>query len=306
MNMNKLLEWFATHGRHDLPWRKTDDPYHIYVSEIMLQQTQVERVLDKYPIFLKRFPSLEALAKASSDEVLALWSGLGYYRRALAMHKCAKQCDGELPRSVKELLKLPGIGKYTAHAIVSFAYEATVPVVDVNIERLLRRYFGLTGSQKEVWTKAEEYLNFAYPKEHNLALMDLGAMVCTASPKCEICPLQKSCRGKEEPLAYWDKKQKMREKLTLRFALMQKDDQIAFVPSGGSMYRGMLLLPKIAPTTKPIAHTKHNYTKYNIDAYLYKEEIEGDFIWIGKDAIDSAPLPTLILKLLRAASSILA
>ncbi len=301
--MLDLLAWFAKHGRHDLPWRQTSDPYHIYVSEIMLQQTQVERVLQKYPIFLERFPTLVSLAAADSDEVLALWSGLGYYRRALAMQACAKQCGGELPRSVVELMKLPGIGRYTAHAIASFAYDAALPVVDVNIERVLRRYFGLLGSQKEVWQKAEEFLDFAHPKVHNLALMDLGAMVCTASPKCEACPLQNGCIGKDEPPRYWDKRRKEREKLTLHFALMRKDNRIAFVPSEGSMYQGMLLLPKIEPTTQPIAHTKHNYTKYNIDAYLYVEEAEGEFVWLSRDEIASAPIPTLILKLLHAAFS---
>ncbi len=301
--MSLLLEWFAAHGRHDLPWRQTDDPYYIYVSEIMLQQTQVERVLGKYSLFLERYPTLASLAASDEEELLALWSGLGYYRRALAMQACAKECGGELPRSVTQLMKLPGIGRYTAHAIASFAYGASVPVVDVNIERVLRRYFGLTGKQKEVWQKAEEFLDFAHPKEHNLALMDLGATVCTALPKCEACPLQNSCRGKEEPLRFWDKKRKEREKLTLHFALMRKGSKIAFAPSEGSMYRGMLLLPKIEPTTAPIAHTKHNYTKYNIDAYLYAEEADGEFIWLDRDEIASAPIPTLITKLLRAASS---
>ena len=301
--MSHLLEWFKKYGRHDLPWRKTDNPYRIYVSEIMLQQTQVERVLDKYHLFLQRFPTLTSLAMASDEELLSLWSGLGYYRRVLAMKKCAKECGENLPKEVKELQKLPGIGKYTAHAIASFAYNMPVPVVDVNIERVLRRYFALSGSQKEVWQKAAEFLNTNHPKAHNLALMDLGAMVCTIHPKCAECPLQKSCVGKIEPLRFWSKKQKTREKLTLHFALVQRGDKVAFVSSNGSMYRGMLLLPKIAPTTKPIAHIKHNYTKYNIDAYLYKEEREGDFIWIDRDEIDLAPIPTLVLKLLRVASS---
>ncbi len=301
--MSQLLEWFARHGRYDLPWRQTSDPYHIYVSEIMLQQTQVERVLGKYSLFLERYPTLASLAEADEEELLALWSGLGYYRRALAMRACARECNGQLPRSVAQLMKLPGIGRYTAHAIASFAYEAAVPVVDVNIERALRRYFGLTGSQKEVWQKAEDFLDYAHPKEHNLALMDLGATLCTAVPNCEACPLQSGCIGKVQPQKYWSKKRQERVRLTLHFALVQRDGKIAFVPSEGSMYRGMLLLPKAAATSDPIAHTKHNYTKYNIDAYLYEEEADGEFVWLGNDEIANAPIPTLITKLLSAASS---
>ncbi len=296
--MSQLLEWFAAHGRHDLPWRQTSDPYHIYVSEIMLQQTQVERVLGKYSLFLERYPTLASLAESDEEGLLALWSGLGYYRRVLAMRACARECGGVLPRSVAELMKLPGIGRYTAHAIASFAYGALVPVVDVNIERVLRRYFGLTGKQKEVWQKAEAFLDYAHPKEHNLALMDLGAMLCTAVPNCEACPLQSGCIGKVQPQKYWSKKRQKREELTLHFALMRKDGKVAFVPSESSMYRGMLLLPKIEPTTAPIAHTKHNYTKYNIDVYLYEEEQYGEFIWLDIINIQKAPLPSLIKKIL--------
>jgi len=186
--VRKLLHWFSQHGRHDLPWRRTNDPYRIYVSEIMLQQTQVERVVQKYGSFLQKFPTLQALKEASDEELLAAWSGLGYYRRALAMKSVAKLVD-ELPEDTKELQKLPGIGRYTAHAIASFAYGKAVPVVDVNIERVLRRCFAIEGGQKEVWQKAQEFLDHSHPKAHNLALMDLGALVCMPNPACDLCPL---------------------------------------------------------------------------------------------------------------------
>ncbi len=296
--MPDLLAWFKKHGRHDLPWRQTSDPYHIYVSEIMLQQTQVERVLGKYSLFLDRFPTLLTLAKASDEELLSIWSGLGYYRRVLAMKRCAKECEGNLPREVKELQKLPGIGKYTAHAIASFAYGAAVPVVDVNIERVLRRYFALRGSQKDVWQKAAEFLNKTNPKEHNLALMDLGSLICKADPNCASCPLQNSCLGKDKPLEYWQKGKRSYEKLVLKCALWIEEGKIALTPSTTQLYQNMLVLPQIKPTTKPIATFKHTYTKYSIDVKLFAQKPEEPIVWVALDEIDRAPVPNIVKKAL--------
>ncbi|WP_201338363.1 MULTISPECIES: A/G-specific adenine glycosylase [unclassified Nitratiruptor] len=293
-----LLKWFKQHGRHDLPWRQTDNPYHIYVSEIMLQQTQVERVLQKYKPFLQKFPTLRSLRRASDEELLAQWSGLGYYRRVLAMKRVAELVD-TLPKNIQELQKLPGIGKYTAHAIASFAYNQPVPMVDVNIERVLRRFFALTGSQKEVWQKASEFLDKTSPKEHNLALMDLGSLVCVQNPRCEICPLQKSCKGQNEPQTYWSKGKKAYEKLDLHYALFVKDKKIALTYSKGSMYKGMLLLPEAKRREKLLGTFKHNYTKYAITIYCYAEEVEGDFIWMDLEKARNAHLPTLVKKALK-------
>ncbi len=292
-----LLAWFSQHGRHNLPWRRTDEPYHIYVSEIMLQQTQVERVAQKYEIFLQKFPTLRALREAGEEELLAAWSGLGYYRRALAMKRVAELVD-KLPKDPKELQKLPGIGRYTAHAIASFAYGKAVPVVDVNIERVLRRYFAIEGGQKEVWQRAQEFLDRFHPKAHNLALMDLGALVCTPNPACALCPLQGMCQGKSDPLRYWKKGRRSYERLDLYFALWIEDGKVALAPSKGSMYRGMLLLPEAKEKCNLLGTFKHTYTKYAITVYCYAEKPRGELCWMDVEKAYDAHLPTLVKKAL--------
>jgi A/G-specific adenine glycosylase len=205
----RLLRWFRDHGR-DLPWRRTRDPYHVLVSEFMLQQTQVTRVKDYYGRFLYRFPTLEDLASARPRQVREAWDGLGYYRRARNLHALARtvvrERDGRLPRDPGELERLPGVGRYTAGAVASFAYERREPAVDTNVARVLRRAFGRcengsTGG-RQIWTLAERLLP-RRPRvswEFNQALMDLGATICTARrPKCDECPVRPACRfGRRE------------------------------------------------------------------------------------------------------------
>ena len=180
LSQNKLQEWYVNHGRHDLPWRNTDNMYHIYLSEIMLQQTQVSRVLEEYyPQFLEKYPTLMSLASAPQEDVLSAWSGLGYYSRARNLHKTAIACPESLPKTQEELMKLPGIGRYTASAICSFGHEQNIPVVDTNIARVIKRFFSLL-EPKEVtlWSHAKEFVNNNESRHHNLALMDLGSLVC--------------------------------------------------------------------------------------------------------------------------------
>jgi A/G-specific adenine glycosylase len=193
-SQNKLLAWYNTDGRHELPWRNTDNIYHIYLSEIMLQQTQVNRVRDEYySQFLDKFPSLKALAEARLDDVLAAWSGLGYYSRARNLKKTAELSQGNLPHTQKELLKFPGIGKYTASAICSFGHHQNIPVVDTNIARVIKRFFALLNPQENlIWEYATQFVNEKNPRSHNLALMDLGSLVCLPkNPQCNLCPLKK-------------------------------------------------------------------------------------------------------------------
>ena len=195
----KLLAWFRTAGR-DLPWRRTRDPYRVLVSEFMLQQTQVSRVLDFYPGFLRRYPDLAALARATPRAVREAWDGLGYYRRAANLHRLARQVvrhhEGRVPSDPAELERLPGVGPYTAGAVASFAFEKPAPAVDTNVSRVLRRVFGC-GTAKQVRILAER-LQPARGKtawSFNQALMELGALVCTArAPKCPGCPVRRSCR----------------------------------------------------------------------------------------------------------------
>ncbi len=206
----RLLSWYGA-NRRDLPWRRTKDPYAIWISEIMLQQTRVAVVVERYQAFLGRFPSLQSLACAQEEEVLAVWSGLGYYRRARMMLKAARlmteQQRSNLPAGAEELRKLPGIGAYTAAAIASIAFGETVAVVDGNVERVLSRLqgWGFADGQSEaaLTRKIEELagrlLDPAQPGDFNQAMMELGATVCLPrNPQCLVCPLATDCRTKGE------------------------------------------------------------------------------------------------------------
>jgi len=201
----RLLAWWARAAR-DLPWRKTRDPYRVLVSEFMLQQTQVSRVAEYYPRFLERFPDLETLARARPRAVREAWDGLGYYARASNLHKLAKgvvrRYDATLPDDPDELVRLPGVGPYTAGAIASFAYEKPVPAVDTNVSRVLRRVFFDRGTGNvQRATKVWELARALVPRDgkrawkFNQAIMELGALICVARiPKCEQCPVRPDCK----------------------------------------------------------------------------------------------------------------
>ncbi|MBA3025687.1 MAG: A/G-specific adenine glycosylase [Sulfurimonas sp.] len=297
----KLLEWYEVCGRHELPWRLSEDVYHVYVSEIMLQQTQVNRVMQEYyPQFLEKFPTLKALSEADEAEVLAAWSGLGYYSRARNLHATAKLCPQTLPQTLDELLKLPGIGPYTASAICSFAYNQQVGVVDTNIERVIKRFFALSQpSVNKVNAEAGGFVNAEQPRAHNLALMDLGSLVCLPNnPKCEECPLAFSCDGKNEPEFYTKKEKKVYENLELFYGVCEKNEKIALVKSSARMYKGMLELPNVEPLEEDfIAAFKHSYTKYRLTVKLYKtDDVEGEVFWYNHEEIQNAPISSLTRK----------
>jgi len=204
-----LLGWYAL-NRRDLPWRRNPDPYAIWVSEIMLQQTRVAVVVDRYQTFLARFPTLASLAEAPEQEVLALWSGLGYYRRARMLHKAAQfvasQLDGKLPATSELLRTLPGIGAYTAAAIASIAHGEPVAVVDGNVERVLCRLEGWSAGGRsdaalkhKIESLAAQLVDPAHPGDFNQALMELGATVCLPrNPQCLVCPLVDGCKTQGE------------------------------------------------------------------------------------------------------------
>jgi len=195
--VRSLLQWYKKNGR-PLPWRRTADPYVILLSEVMLQQTQVERVVKKLPEFRRLFPSLGALARAQRGDVIRAWGGLGYNNRAIRLHQLAQSVcrhgRGRLPRSIDELRKLPGIGPYTAHAIAAFAYGEDVAVVDTNVRRVLGRLFPRESRVTEAWSLARIVLPRGNAYAWNQALMDLGSTVCTArNPGCAACPLEHHC-----------------------------------------------------------------------------------------------------------------
>ncbi|OHB67405.1 MAG: A/G-specific adenine glycosylase [Planctomycetes bacterium RBG_13_60_9] len=201
-----LLHWFAENAR-DLPWRRTKDPYAIWVSEIMLQQTRVPTALPYYERFLRRFPTVRHLARARLDTVLKLWEGLGYYSRARNLHAAAREIvtrfDGQFPRTVEDLLILPGIGRYTAGAIASNAFDVRAPIVDGNIERVLCRIFRVRGDpksstvRKTLWSIAEQLVPEENPGLFNQAIMEVGSEVCTPrNPNCDNCPLAAVCEAR--------------------------------------------------------------------------------------------------------------
>ncbi len=202
---SKLLRWFKKNGR-DLPWRKTRDPYAIWVSEIMLQQTQVATVVPYFQKFLKTFPTIHQLAKSDLSKVLKTWEGLGYYSRARNLHGASRillnHFRGKVPDTLKDLLSLSGIGRSTAGAILSFAFHKEAPILDGNAKRILSRLFAVSGSPEErkteqlLWKFSESLIPKGYSNPFNQALMDLGSMICTPKdPQCPKCPLHDFCKG---------------------------------------------------------------------------------------------------------------
>jgi A/G-specific adenine glycosylase len=197
-----LLRWYELH-RRDLPWRHTSDPYRIWLSEVMLQQTRVAAVLEHYRVFLERFPDVQTLAAASEDQVLAAWSGLGYYRRARMLHQCAimivQEHSGVFPQTSAAMLALPGIGRYTSAAIASIAFSEPIAVVDGNVERVLRRVTGKIFNAAQAWNFAQQFLAKSRPGDFNQAMMELGATVCVPrTPQCSSCPVRKWCATRGE------------------------------------------------------------------------------------------------------------
>lgn len=267
----------------------------------MLQQTQVNRVRDEYyPQFLERFPSLDALACADQDEVLSAWSGLGYYSRARNLHSSAKLATRGLPNTQEELIKLPGIGKYTASAICSFGHNQNIAVVDTNIARVIKRFFALINPpDKIIWQNASDFVNEKAPRDHNLALMDLGSLICLPkNPKCEECPLSKECLGINEAEFYTQTKKKEYESLELFYGVYIKNAQIALQVSRERMYKDMLILPSVDPIQENfIGKFRHSYTKYRLSVHLYKiEELEGDIVWVDLKKLENAPISSLTKK----------
>ncbi len=267
----------------------------------MLQQTQVNRVRDEYyPQFLEKFPSLQALADAKQDDVLSAWSGLGYYSRARNLHKTAIASSSSLPNTQEQLIKLPGIGKYTASAICSFGHNQNIPVVDTNIARVIKRFFALLNPKDStVWKNADDFVNSKDPKHHNLALMDLGSLICLPkNPKCGECPLAKKCQGKTEPELYTQTKKKEYESLELFYGVFIKENQIALQVSRERMYKDMLILPTVDPIEEHfLGKFKHAYTKYRLSVNLYKiEELQGEVVWVDLETFEKAPISSLTKK----------
>lgn len=260
----QLLNWYELHGRRDLPWQANKTPYRVWVSEIMLQQTQVKTVIPYYQRFMQRFPMVDSLAEAELDEVLQLWTGLGYYARARNLHKTAqiilnennKFSNTEFPKTLVDLQALPGIGRSTAGAILSLTNQQRQPILDGNVKRILSRYFlieGWTGKasvSKELWEYAEQVTPEERYSEFNQALMDLGSSLCSRSkPQCPSCPLHTNCRAFQQQLTAHYPASKPRknipEKSSYFLMLSTTDSRVLFEqqPSQG-LWGGLWTFPQ--------------------------------------------------------------
>lgn len=317
-----LLRWYDLSQRA-LPWRGESDPYKIWVSEVMLQQTRVAVVLERYPRFLMRFPTVEALAAARAANVLAEWSGLGYYRRARAMHAAARlivrhHC-GELPRSAESLRHLPGIGRYTAAAIASIAYGEPVAVVDGNVERVLLRLYGRSSmrAREDCWRRAEDLLDRKRPGDSNQALMELGATVCLpGTPRCYECPLTQFCQGRKQFKGVERRRPTLkasRNKIRANYRVLLHGTRVYLVqrPADATLMPSMWELPisngRIAkpPTSMRLRHTITN-TDFDIVAQLERQK-NGQRTtarrragrWVKLGGLNQLPLTGLARKILR-------
>jgi A/G-specific adenine glycosylase len=248
------VRWYRRHGR-ELPWRRTRDPYAILVSEFMLQQTQVATVIPYYHNWLRRFPNFRSLARASENEVLRAWQGLGYYARARNLHATARtlidQLGGNFPREIEQMRQLPGIGKYTAHAVASFAFNQPVPIVEANTARVLARLFNLRESidsgagLKTLWQCGASLLPKSDAATFNSALLDLGALVCVArKPKCNVCPVRVFCRAKNPAALPVRKSRPEMKQLIEMHALIVRQGRVLLEQSR-HRWRGMWILPRL-------------------------------------------------------------
>lgn len=272
-----LLAWYEKNGRHDLPWRCSDDPYHIYLSEIMLQQTQVKTVLERFYFpFLKRFPTLQNVADSELDDVLKMWEGLGYYTRAKNLHNAAKTCNGTLPTNAHDLMHLSGIGRSTANAIASFAFRESLPILDANVKRILHRYYALKArDEKKLWEYVYTLFDPVHPYEFNQAMMDVGATLCLPKkPLCHLCPFEMTCQGKSDPLSYPEPKIKIIKPVRYRsMILYTRDNRYALQQRKERFLHGLWGFEEIEdhPPKESIylGHITQHYSHFTLEAEVY-------------------------------------
>jgi len=303
-----LLGWYDAHARN-LPWRKSRDPYRVWVSEIMLQQTRVAAVIGHYHEFLRRFPTVQKLAAAREASVLAAWSGLGYYRRARMLHAAAKvvtrERTGHFPQTAPEWRELPGVGRYTAAAIASIAFGQKVAVVDGNVERVLQRIVGKAISGEQLWEVAEGLLSHQRPGDFNQAMMELGATVCTPrSPACLTCPVMQTCVSRSELAG--EGKTARQKKCEIHYALHRRNGSVFLVqrPKDARLMAGMWELPEIAPSRdrkQLLFRIKHSITvtDYSVEIWAVSESCELSGQWCAIERLPRLALTGLTRKVLR-------
>ena len=301
-----LLLWYRRHGR-DLPWRRTRDPYAVLVSELMLQQTQVATVIPYYNEWLRRFPDFASLARASQNNVLRAWQGLGYYARAQNLQATARTVVdrfwGRFPRSLEQMQQLPGIGKYTAHAVASFAFDQPVPIVETNTARVLTRLFDFRESidshrgRQTLWQHAARLVLKSNASIYNSALIDLGALVCVArQPKCGICPVKKFCRAKNPRILPVRKSRPATKRLIEQHAFVVRQGKILLEQSS-TRWRGMWILPTLQTrrgSRRPIYKSIFPFTNHRVALVVYRRPAPKTAIpeqqWF--ESIDHVPMPS--------------
>lgn len=335
----QLFAWFDLHGRKDLPWQQHINPYRVWVSEIMLQQTQVASVIGYFDKFICRFPTVQALAEAELDEVLQHWAGLGYYARARNLHKTAQWIagnGGEFPQSVEALSALPGIGRSTAGAVLSIACGQSQPILDGNVKRVLARFnavHGWPGDNKvaaELWQISELLTPQQRTGDYTQAMMDLGATLCTRSrPKCEICPINDACLAKQQGLVGQLPTAKPRKDLPVKqlyFLLLQDHERRMLLekrpPTG--IWGGLWSLPEFAELQalqawcgqqdyrvegmQILPSQRHTFSHYHLDYTPVLVRLEnpsnnvmesGQLVWYKAGDIDFLGLPTPVKRLLQ-------
>ena len=309
-----IQKWYKTHGRTDLPWRITEDPYHIYLSEVMLQQTQVKTVLERYYFpFLEKFPTLHALGNAHLDEVLKMWEGLGYYNRAKNLHKTAGILQGQtqgsaptLPSELNELIALPGIGINTAHALATFAYKKPVPIMEANVKRILCRLHKLkTPTNKTLWEIAYKMVDKNNSFDYNQAMMDIGATLCTPkNPSCSLCPLSSICQGIEYPLHYPAKKKRIVPTREQNVMLCVYNDKFSLTQRKGKFLHGLWGFEEIEVplcASEYIGEVTHVYTHFKLicQVHVYHELDKEQSNYFSTEAIQKLAISKVDDKILK-------
>jgi A/G-specific adenine glycosylase len=302
-----LLGWYDQHARN-LPWREDRDPYRVWVSEVMLQQTRVAAVLEHYRRFLKKFPTVHKLAASRESSVLAAWSGLGYYRRARMMHAAAKvivkDYRGQFPSRSEGLRQLPGIGRYTAAAIASIAYDEPAAVVDGNVERVLERICGTRLIGEQTWNIAAKLMDRARPGDFNQAMMELGATICLPrQPQCLLCPVSAFCAARGE-LEFKAAKPPQRKR-KIFFGLARRNEHVLLVQrnKNESLLPGMWELPSLpaGARAKRLLSLRHSITvtDYQVDVVELSTPEQASGRWIPRTRLATLPLTGLARKILR-------
>ena len=335
---SRLIAWQKIHGRHDLPWQNTQDPYAIWVSEIMLQQTQVAAVIAYYARFMARFPNIATLAQASQEEVLQHWSGLGYYSRARNLHNAAQtimdEFDGEFPEDFEKIQTLSGIGRSTAAAIASFAFQQNQTILDGNVKRVLARHFlieGWTGSpkiEKALWALAETLVPSQEMIAYTQGLMDLGATICTRSkPKCELCPLNVHCmalaKNQTKALPTPKPHKAIPQKQTTMLLLLNGNEVMLEKRPPNGIWGGLWSLPEISmqeipsevamqrfglevESDEPLPSILHTFTHFKLEIlpqplqviHRSLQAIRPNTIWLNIEDAIGAALPTPVRNIL--------